>query len=220
MAKLHFKYGTMNSGKTLDIIKTIHNYEESGFKVLLLKPSADTKGIEKVVSRAMSEGRPVDILVGPNDNIIDLIVDRLESNIKCILIDESQFLTKKQVMELFILTKAANISVICYGLRNNFKMEAFPGSAALLEKAEVLEEIPTICGCGMMARFVGRKVDGEFVTEGEEVVIDGADERVEYVPMCGKCYLEKVYKMDLNCLKTVITEDLDKEKIKELKGYY
>ena len=202
MAKLHFKYGTMNSGKSLDIIKTIHNYEENGFNILLLKPAIDTKGNQQIVSRAMKDGRSVDMIVGPNDNMIDLIIDRIDSNIKCVFIDEAQFLTKEQVKELFVLTKALDISVICYGLRNNFKMEAFPGSAALLELAEVLEELPTICGyCGKTARYVGRSVNGEFVTDGKEVVIDGSDSKVEYIPMCGKCYLEKVNKIDLEKVK-------------------
>lgn len=202
MAKLHFKYGTMNSGKSLDIIKTIHNYEENGFNILLLKPAIDTKGNQQIVSRAMKDGRSVDMIIGPNDNMIDLIIDRIDSNVKCVFIDEAQFLTKEQVKELFILTKALDVSVICYGLRNNFKMEAFPGSSALLELAEVLEELPTICGyCGKTARYVGRSVDGEFVTSGEEVVIDGSDSKVEYIPMCGKCYLEKVNKLDLEKVK-------------------
>lgn len=201
MAKLHFKYGTMNSGKSLDIIKTIHNYEENGFKILLLKPIIDTKGNRQIVSRAMKDGRIADLLVKQDDSMIDLIIDRITPEIKCILVDESQFLTPKQVKELFIITKALNISVICYGLRNNFMMKAFPGSAALLELAEVLEELPTICGCGMTARYVGRSVDGKFVTDGEEVVIDGSDAKVEYVPMCGKCYLEKVNKINLDKIK-------------------
>ena len=201
MAKLHFKYGTMNSGKSLDIIKTIHNYEETGFKILLLKPMIDTKGNSKIISRAMKDGREADILVNGTDSMIDLIVDRITPEIKCILVDESQFLTPKQVKELFIITKALNVSVICYGLRNNFMMKAFPGSAALLEIAEVLEELPTVCGCGMMARYVGRRVNGEFVTEGEEVVIDGSTANVEYIPMCGKCYLEKVNNINLEKIK-------------------
>lgn len=201
MAKLHFKYGTMNSGKSLDIIKTIHNYEENGFNVLLLKPLIDTKGAKQIVSRAMKDGREVDMLISKDDNLIDLIIDRIDSSIKCVFIDEAQFLTSKQVKELFIITKALDVSVICYGLRNNFMMRAFPGSAALLEIAEVLEELPTICGCGKTARYVGRSVNGEFQTDGEEVVIDGSDSKVEYIPMCGKCYLEQVEGEDLNKIK-------------------
>lgn len=201
MAKLHFKYGTMNSGKSLDIIKTIHNYEENGFNVLLLKPLIDTKGAKQIVSRAMKNGREVDMLISKDDNLIDLIIDRIDSSIKCVFIDEAQFLTSKQVKELFIITKALDVSVICYGLRNNFMMRTFPGSAALLEIAEVLEELPTICGCGKTARYVGRSVNGEFQTDGEEVVIDGSDSKVEYIPMCGKCYLEQVEGEDLNKIK-------------------
>lgn len=220
MAKLNFKYGTMNSGKTLDLIKTIFNYEENGKKILLLKSVTDTKGDNQVVSRT-GFTRKIDSFVGQNDNIIDIITDLYNPNIKCIFVDEAQFLTPRQVKELFILTKAMDIDVICYGLRNNFKMKAFAGSAALLEIAEELQELPTLCACcGEIARYVGRKEYGEFVTEGEEVVIDGEDDHTEYVPLCGKCYLEKVEKIDITCKKIIQEEALDLEKVKKIGRYY
>lgn len=192
MAKLNFKYSTMNSGKTLDLIRTAYNYTENGYKVIVLKPSIDTKGEDYIVSRVGLK-RKVDYLIEKDDNIIEKIKTNLV-DCSCILVDEAQFLTKKQVDELFLISKKFDIDVICYGLRLNFKMEAFEGSKRLLEIAEELDEIKTMCKCGNVARYVGRKVNGKYVTDGEEVVIDGTD-NVTYVPMCGDCYLEKVKKL-------------------------
>ena len=198
MAKLIFKYSTMNSGKTIDLIRTMYNYEENNYKVLLLKPIVDTKGNDKIKTRVGLE-RKVDFLIKPNDSIIDVLKGYLD-DVECIFIDESQFLNQSQIDELFLITKAMDIPIICYGLRNNFKLESFEGSKRLLEIADSLEEFKTLCFCGDIARYVGRKVDGKFVVEGEEILIDGED-NVEYVPLCGKHYLENVTKIDLNKIK-------------------
>ena len=189
MAKLNFKYSTMNAGKSLDLIRTVYNYEENGYKVLVLKPSIDTKGEDYIVSR-IGLKRKVDYLIKREDNVIDLLKDKLEG-IKCIFIDESQFLTREQVDQLFLISKNFNIDVICYGLRLNFQMNAFEGSLRLLEIAEELDELKTMCKCGNIARYVGRKVDGKYTLEGDEVVIDGT-KNVEYIPLCGDCYLKEV----------------------------
>ncbi len=198
MAKLIFKYSTMNSGKTIDLIRTVHNYEENNCKVMVMKPKIDTKAGSNIQTRIGLE-RKVDFLIGENDSIIELLKGKLE-DVKCIFIDESQFLNCSQVDELFIITKALDIPVICYGLRNDFKLDSFEGSKRLLEIAESLEEFKTLCFCGEVARYVGRRVDGKFTIEGEKVVIDGT-KNVEYVPLCGKHYLEKVTKIDLNKVK-------------------
>lgn len=192
MSKLHFKYAAMNSGKSLDLMRTAYNFEENGYKVLVIKPMIDTKG-EIFIESRVGLRRKVDVLLAPDDNVLDKL-GNLEG-IKCILIDEVQFLTIKQIDDLYFITKKYNISVLAYGLRTNFRMESFEGSKRLLEIAEELEEIPTMCRCGEIARYVGRKVNGEFVFDGSEVVIDGANENVEYVPLCGKCYLQKVKKL-------------------------
>ena len=199
MAKLHFKYSTMNSGKTVDLLRTAFNYEENGYKILVLKPSIDTKGGSKITTRMANIEREVDLLIKPDDSIITLLSKKLK-NIKCIFIDESQFLTVEQVDELNNISKALNIPVICYGLRLNFKMEAFPGSRRLLEISDVLEELQTLCSCGHIARYVGRKVNGKYALEGNEVVIDGTD-NVEYIPLCGECYLEQVKHIELGKIK-------------------
>lgn len=199
MAKLHFKYATMNSGKTIDLIRTAYNYEENNAKVLILKPMIDTKGDNKISSRVGLE-RKVDFLIDKESSILELLKGNLY-DVKCILVDESQFLNKEQIDELNIITKAMDIPVLCYGLRVNFKNELFEGSKRLMEVADELEPLFTLCGCTEIARFVGRKVNDEFTISGDEVVIDGSNENVSYVPLCGKCYLKKVLKLDLNDLK-------------------
>lgn len=193
MAKLHFKYGSMNSGKSIDLIRTAHNYEECGYDVIVMKPIIDTKGSNKLDSR-IGLKRDVDILIG-DESILELIKNKITDNLACIFVDEAQFLNKKQVDELFLITKKLDIPVICYGLRTNFKMESFEGSKRLLEIAEELEELKTLCKCMEIARFVGRKVDNKYTLDGNEIEIDSKNKNIEYVPLCGKCYLEKVKKI-------------------------
>lgn len=173
-------------------MRTAYNYEENGYKVLIIKPSIDTKGNDEIVTR-IGLSRKVDLLLATDDTVLDKI-EEIES-IRCVFVDEVQFLTTKQIDELYLITKKYDIPVICYGLRLNFKMESFEGSKRLLEIAEELEELITLCKCGEVARYVGRKVNGEYVSSGDEVVIDGANESVEYIPLCGKCYLRDVKKV-------------------------
>ena len=190
MSKLYFRYGAMNCGKTTNLLQVAHNYEERGMRVLLLKPSIDTKANTKVSSRIGVE-REVDHLVLPDENLkgyLSLIKDKTE----CIIVDEAQFLTEKQVDELFIFSKLTSIPVICYGLRADFRSELFPGSKRLFELADNIEELYTICRCGKKARFNARIVNGEFTLEGSQVAIDG---EVNYESLCGKCYLKKVKKI-------------------------
>lgn len=194
MSKLHFKYGTMNSGKSIDLMRTAHNYEEVGYDVIVMKPIIDTKGDDKLDSRIGIQ-RKVDILIKEDDMILKLIKNKITEKTACIFVDEAQFLKEKQIDELFFITKKLNIPVICYGLRTNFKAESFEGSKRLLEIAEELEELPTLCNCKEIARFVGRKVNNQYVLEGNEIEIDGDNENIEYIPLCGKCYLEKVKKI-------------------------
>ena len=189
MAKLYFRYGAMNSGKSTVLMQVAHNYDENDKKVILIKSATDTKADNKVSSRIGLE-RKVDYLIKKEDHILD-IIDTV--NIDCILVDEAQFLTKDQITELFVITKIKEIPVICYGLKTDYRSELFEGSKRLLELADEIEELKTICSCGKAARFNARygKETNEFVSEGEQIVIDG-DDRYGYKPLCGKCYLEKV----------------------------
>ena len=198
MAKMHFKYASMNSGKSVDLIRTAYNYEENGYKTLLLKSVVDTKGEDHITSRVGIK-KKVDYLLLYSDSILEVLKGKLK-DVSCILVDEAQFLSTSQVDDLFLISKACDIPVICYGLRTNFRMESFAGGKRLLELADILEELTTLCSCKQIARYVGRKVGNKYVKEGEEIVIDGT-ENIEYVPLCGKCYLEKVNKLDLDKIK-------------------
>ena len=192
MAKFHFRYGAMNAGKSTILLQTAYNYEEKGKKVVILKPSVDTKGDEKIVSRIGLE-RKVDYLIGDNDSIISKLGDNI-SSFSCILVDEAQFLKRKQVDELFYISKMMDIPVIAFGLRTDFKSNGFEGSIRLLELADALEEMPTICRCGRKARFNARKVDGKFTFDGDSIVIDDNNE-VIYESLCGTCYIEEQEKV-------------------------
>lgn len=193
MAKLHFKYGAMNSGKSDTLIKTAYNYTERGLDVLTIKSSIDTKGGDQIVARAGSS-RSVDLHASPDTNlrkaVKKIIIDNDIKKLACILIDEAQFLTPEQVDQLFKLAKIDNISVIAYGLRADFLTHLFPGSARLLEIADNIEKLPTMCRCGNQAEFNCRKIDGEFVFQGDQVAIDG-DQNISYESLCGVCYLEE-----------------------------
>ncbi len=202
MAKLIFRYGAMNSGKTTVMLQTAYNYEEKGHKVVLLKSSEDTKGDDLVVSR-IGLSRKIDEFIKPKDKVVNVLEKYLD-NIDCIIVDEAQFLLPKQVEELYYISKIYDIPVITYGLRTNFVMEEFKGSPKLLLLADEIQELPTICSCGKKARMNARKVFGEYVTEGESVVIDGENKNTEYEPLCGNCYLEKVMKANKKNIKKLI----------------
>lgn len=190
MSKLYFRYGAMNCGKTTSLLQVAHNYEERGMKVVLIKPSIDTKANDSVSSRIGVE-RKVDHLVSPEENLKGYL-NLLVGNTSCVLVDEAQFLSESQVEELFVFSKLTNIPVICFGLRCDFRTNLFPGSKRLFELADEIEELYTICRCGRKARFNARIVNGEFTLDGDQVAIDGD---VEYESLCGNCYLTKVRKM-------------------------
>jgi len=193
VAKLIFNYASMNSGKTMDLIRTVYNYEENGLNVIVMKPSVDTKGGEFIETRA-GLSRAVDYLISPSSNISDLISDCL-SDISCIFIDEAQFLSEQQVVDLFIISNSYDIPVICYGLRTDFRGNLFPGSSKLLGLAEELHEFKTLCHCGEIARYNARMVDGKYILSGDSVLIDGTSS-VKYVPLCASCYTRDVLSLD------------------------
>ncbi len=196
MSKLYFRYGAMNCGKTTLLLQVANNYEERGMNVVIVKPFVDKKGSDAIVSR-IGLSRKVDYLIKDDDNIKSYLKSCYDNKASCVLVDEAQFLNKEHVDELFLFTKKYNIPVICYGLRSDFKTEGFPGSLRLFEIADVIEELYTICRCGKRAKFNGRIINGEFVSTGSQVAIDGVDE-VQYESLCGKCYLEKVLKINVN----------------------
>lgn len=185
MAKLYFRYGSMNSGKSTILMQVAHNYEERGMEVAVLKPGIDTKAESRIQSRIGLE-REVDHLIQKEENIYELFKEK-EKKPNAIIIDEAQFLEPEQVDQLMEIVVKLNIPVICYGLRTDFKTQGFPGSTRLLEIAHTLEEMKTICRCGAKAMFNLRMVNGEPIFEGEQVAIDGGD-IVTYEAVCPKCY--------------------------------
>ncbi len=187
MAKLFYRYGAMNCGKTTAMIQVAHNYEERGMTVFVLKPLIDTKGKELLVSR-IGVTRSADYLTSQSDDVFEIIKKQNEQRpISCVLCDESQFFTKEQAEQLFWVTVHLDIPVICYGLRTDFQMKGFPGSTRLLELAHNIEELKTICECGRKALLNGRMVNGKFVFEGMQVAIDNENE-TEYRSLCPQCY--------------------------------
>lgn len=189
MAKLHFKYGAMNSGKSTVLLNTAYNYEERGMNVVIIKSAIDTKGDNSIEARAGLR-REVDILSHPDMNLREEALKFAlgKKAIECILVDEAQFITANQADQLFEIAKLDDISVIAHGLRTDFRREMFPGSKRLLELADNIEKLKTMCSCGSQAEFNTRQDDGVFVFEGDQVAIDG-DKKITYQSLCGKCYL-------------------------------
>lgn len=186
MSKLHFKYGAMNSGKSDTLIKTAYNYEERGLKVVTIKPAVDTKGDAMIVARG-GHSREADILA---DSSLDLeAAIREYQDVACVIVDEAQFLTDTQISQLFRIAKVRDTSVICYGLRTDFKNTLFPGSKRLFEIADNIEKLPTMCFCGRQAEFNTRKVDDKYVFSGDQVAIEDGQE-VIYDSLCAIHYIE------------------------------
>lgn len=198
MAKLYFRYGAMNSGKSTSLLQAAYNYEERGQQVLLAKPEIDTKGASQISSR-LGMTREVDFLIPAAEAARALFhlqrerVRRSGSDVACLLVDEAQFLEPDQVDDLFRIAVEDDTPVLAYGIRNDFRTHAFPGSGRLLAIAHTLEELKTICRCGRKAVFNGRRIGDRFVFDGDQVAIDGAgDELVTtYESLCGHCYLQE-----------------------------
>jgi thymidine kinase len=198
VAKLYFRYGAMNSGKSTALLQAAYNYEERGQQVLLAKPEIDTKGADQIASR-LGVDRNADFLIAPDDDaraVFGAHRARVRAatgeDVACLLVDEAQFLTPRQVDDLLRITVDDGIPVLAYGIRTDFQTRAFPGSARLLELAHSLEELKTICRCGSKALFNGRLVGGRFVFDGDQVAIDELSaETVTYESMCARCYLRE-----------------------------
>ena len=188
MAKLYFKYGAMGSSKTAQALITKYNYEENDMKVWLIKPSADTRdGAATLRSRI---GLEAQVEVIPPE--VDIHARFLGRQVRCcdvIIVDECQFLTEKQIEQLRAIVDEQNIPVICFGLRTDFLTRLFPGSRRLMELADCIEEIKTMCDCGSKATVNARISDGYIVTEGAQVVLGGND---SYIALCHRCYVNGI----------------------------
>ena len=189
MAKLYFKYGAMGSSKTAQALITKYNYEENDLNVWLIKPSADTRdGVQVLRSRIGLEAQ-VDV-IPPETDIYTLFQQKKAKNCNVVIVDECQFLTPEQIDQLRAVVNDFIIPVICFGLRTDFQTRLFPGSLRLMEVADTIQEIKTICDCGAKAT-VNARIDGmgHIVTEGAQVVLGGND---SYIAMCHKCYIRGI----------------------------
>jgi thymidine kinase len=186
MAKLYFRYGTMDSAKTMNLLAVAHNYRQQGKTVFLLKPRLDDRfGGEVIASRSGLE-KKVDLLLG-DDSVLDT---EMFTGLDCVLVDEAQFLSPKVVEQLRALTRTHNVPVICYGLRTDFRTRLFPGARRLLELADSIEEVKVTCQyCNRKAIFNMRLIDGVATERGEQVQIGGNE---SYAPVCHLCYVERL----------------------------
>lgn len=184
MAKLYFKYGAMGSSKTAQALITKYNYEENDMQVWLIKPSADVRdGADILRSRIGLQAR-VEVMTSDMDIYARYCVCR-QDGCHVIIVDECQFLTPTQVEQLRAIVDEFQVPVLCFGLRTDFKTRLFPGSMRLMELADVIEEIKTMCDCGAKATVNARINGGHIVTEGAQVVLGGND---CYIAMCHRCY--------------------------------
>lgn len=182
MAKLYFRYGTVGSAKTLNLLAVAHSYNQQKKRVFVIKPALDDRfGVSIVKSRAGLE-READLLVDP-----DTKLDTTQYvGVHCILVDEAQFLSASLIDQLRRFASELDIPVICYGLRSDFRTKLFEGSQRLLELADEISEIKTTCYfCNKRALFNLKLVDGIPSLEGPSVEL-GADEK--YLPACSSCY--------------------------------
>jgi len=195
MANLIFKYSAMNGGKTLNILQTVYSYEENNFKTVIVKSVKDTKGDDTIISRN-GMNKKVDILLGENESLLTEDNYKIYYTAKVILVDEVELLNETQIKELWMIAHLINIPVLCYGLKSNFKGEIFSdGIAQIFAIADIIEEIgsSSVCRCGKKAIFNARKENDKFTDEGTTIVIDdGSIKEIEYVPLCGDCYLKYV----------------------------
>jgi thymidine kinase len=182
MSKLYFRYAAMNAGKSTALLQAAYNYEERGMRVALFTAALDTRTGTGTISSRLGLSRQAAVF-GP-----DTVFDRrhIPTDVRCLLIDEAQFLTAEQVRQLHRMAHVDGIPVLCYGLRGDFRGMGFPGSLMLLTLADDLEEMKTICACGRKASMNMRlDAEGRRVSEGEQVVI-GGNER--YRAVCPSCF--------------------------------
>ena len=187
MAKLYFKYGAMGSSKSAQALITKFNYEELGMTVWLIKPGTDTRDGADVIRSRIGLHETAQV-IAPEDNIIDAY--RKAGKHDVIIADEAQFFTPEQIDGLRTLVDEEDLPVLCFGLRTDFLTHFFPGAQRLMELADSLTEIKTVCACGRKAT-VNARIDeqGRIVTEGSQILLGGND---RYVAMCHKCWKDRI----------------------------
>ncbi len=200
MAKLYFRYGAMGSSKSANILMVRYNYEERGQYAVLLKPRTDNRDIEHEIRSRIGLAAPVGYVDEFLKGIAEVWTKESETyryrgkEVNAILVDEAQFLSPDEVDILSDMVDFYNIPVLCYGLRTDFLNHLFPGSRRLMEIADVIEEVPTVCWCGKRAQCNTRYADGKIVREGAQIML-GSNE--SYVALCRKHYKEgKLWKQN------------------------
>ena len=188
MAKLYFKYGAMGSSKTAQALITKYNYEENDMKVWLIKPSADTRDGAAIIRSRIGLEAKCEIAT-PDTDIYERFRATRMGACDVIIADECQFLTISQIDQLRAIVNDFAVPVLCFGLRTDFQTKLFPGSLRLMELADCIEEIKTMCDCGAKATVNARISDGYIVTEGAQVVLGGND---SYIAMCHRCYVQGI----------------------------
>ena len=188
MAKLYFKYGAMGSSKTAQALITKYNYEENDMKVWLIKPSADTRDGAAIIRSRIGLEAKCEIAT-PDTDIYERFRATRMGACDVIIADECQFLTVAQIDQLRAIVNDFSVPVLCFGLRTDFVTKLFPGSLRLMELADCIEEIKTMCDCGAKATVNARISDGYIVTEGAQVVLGGND---CYIAMCHRCYIHGI----------------------------
>jgi thymidine kinase len=187
MAKLYFKYGVMGSSKTAQALITKFNYEERGMKVWLIKPQTDSRDADGIIKSRAGLAAPAYIL--PYSENVYQSFEKIKEKIDVIIVDECQFISEDQVDQLSMIVIDYDIPVLCFGLRADFRTKMFPGSKRLMEIADSITEIKTICSCGRKATVnVRLDENGRIVTEGEQIMIGGND---KYTAMCYHCFIQK-----------------------------
>ena len=189
MAKLYFKYGAMGSSKTAQALITKYNYEENDLKVWLIKPSADIRDGAQILRSRIGLEAEVEV-IPPDMDIYARFQGGKIRQCDVIIADECQFLTEAQIDQLRAIVNDYNIPVMCFGLRTDFQTKLFPGSRRLMEVADTIQEIKTICDCGAKATVNARiDANGHIITQGAQVVLGGND---SYIAMCHKCYVRGI----------------------------
>jgi thymidine kinase len=182
--KLYFKYGTMNSSKTMNLLMVVHNYEKQNKKIILIKPKIDDRFGEDYITSRTGFRRKADLVLGA----LDVLPTSFEKDIACVLVDEAQFLSPKQVEDLRLITLTT--PVICYGLRTDYMSNLFPGSKRLMELADSIEEIKTICTyCSTKSVINMKYINGIVIKTGDPSLDLGCEEK--YLPVCWKCWHNK-----------------------------
>ena len=188
MAKLYFKYGAMGSSKTAQALITKYNYEENDMNVWLMKPGTDTRDGKNVVKSRIGLKADAQV-ISPEMDVYEIYRSEHNGSCHAVVVDECQFFTVEQIDQLRAIVDDFNVPVMCFGLRTDFQTKLFPGSMRLMEVADTIQEIKTICDCGAKATVNDRIIDGYVVTEGDQVFLGGND---AYIAMCHRCYIRSI----------------------------